>query len=99
LAEPGAAIGPRLESDRQAESDSWPIAAADPAFAELLRALTRRVSSKAGRWFVAPLGRVQAEDAEQADRPSRLAGVLDSLPEAMRASAVDEFQHLMKLMK
>jgi hypothetical protein len=94
LAELGAAISPRPESDRQAASDSWPIAAGEPAFGALLRALTRDVSSKAGRWFVAPLGPVQADDAEQADRLSRLAGVLDSLPEAKRASAVEEFQHL-----
>lgn len=99
LAELGAAIGPRPESDQQAESDSCPIAARDPEFLELLRALTRHTASKAGRWFVAPLGPVQAEDAEQADRLSRLAGVLDSLPKAKRASAVEEFQHLMELMK
>ena len=45
-----------------------------------------------------PFGPVQAEDAEQADRLSRLAGVLDSLPKAKRASAVEGFLHLMELM-
>ena len=99
LANLGAAIGPRPESDRQPETDAWPLAAGDPAFGALLRALTRHLSSKAGRWFVAPLGPVQAEDAEQANRLSQLAGVLDSLPQAKRASAVEEFQHLMELMK
>jgi hypothetical protein len=97
LAERAAAISPRPESVRQAESDSWPIAAGDPATGASLRALTRHVSSKAGRWFVAPRGPVQAEGAEQADRLSRLAGVLDSLPEAKRASAVEGFQQLIEL--
>jgi hypothetical protein len=88
-----ASLSPRPESDRQAESDSWPIAAGDPPFGALLRALTRHVSSKAGRWIVAPLGPVQAEDAEQADRLSRLSDVLDSLPEAKRVSAVEGFNN------
>jgi hypothetical protein len=99
LADLGAAIGPRPESDRQPETDVWPLAAGDPAYGALLRALTRHLSSKAGRWFVAPLGPAQAEDAGQANRLSQLAGVLDSLPQAKGASAVEEFQHLMELMK
>ncbi len=51
------------------------------------------------RWFVAPLRTFGPEDAEQASRISRLAKALDALPSTKREPAVQEFQHLLELMK
>jgi putative zinc finger/helix-turn-helix YgiT family protein len=50
-----------------------------------------------GRWFVAPLLKVQSSDLDQSERLSRLASRLDILPPERRKSVLVEYERLTEL--